>query len=119
MNFSFGEINIICTNLDRTLHFYRDVLGFTPTTDEEGFYHMKFGGNQFLLLPIASQPLPESPYGSMAGCSLDLQVGDLKAAYDYFVEQGVTIDTPWQPGKSMFVIRDPDGLPWEIVGAMS
>ena len=42
MEFRAGEINIICTDVEKSLKFYRDVLGFTPEQDEEGFYHLKF-----------------------------------------------------------------------------
>lgn len=114
--FTLGEINIICTNLDRTLHFYRDILGFEPTTDDEGFYHMRFGGKSFLLLPTAQQQAPAAAYETVAQFSMDLNVDDLEAAYTYLQQQGVTIAKPWQPGDAMFVIRDPDGLPWEVVG---
>ncbi len=31
MKFAVGEINIICTNLEASLRFYRDILGFVPT----------------------------------------------------------------------------------------
>ena len=58
MNFKLGEINIICTDVEASLRFYRDVLGFTPTTDEEGFYHLQFGGNQSCCCRPPNQPNP-------------------------------------------------------------
>lgn len=37
MQFGRGEINILCSNLEASLHFYVDMLGFTPTTDADGY----------------------------------------------------------------------------------
>lgn len=116
MKFRRGEVNIICSDLEKSLHFYRDVLGFTPTTDAEGFYHMLFEGNQYLLLPTAKPSESVAPYATVAQFSMDLMVDDLAEAYAYFKEQGVVFAQEWHEGDSFFVIRDPDGLPWEVVG---
>jgi len=116
MEFRAGEINIICTDVEKSLKFYRDVLGFTPEQDEEGFYHLKFDGRQYLLLPTAKQSLPAEKYETVAQFSMDLNVNDLEAAYTYFQEHDVEFAMDWKAGASMFVIRDPDGLHWEVVG---
>ena len=115
MKFLAGEINIICTNVDNSLRFYRDVLGFTPTQDEDGFYHMQFDGRQYLLLPIAKVKFVESDYASIAQVSMDLNVDDIETAYQYFLSHDVEFAIKWGSGRSMFVICDPDGLHWEIV----
>jgi catechol 2,3-dioxygenase-like lactoylglutathione lyase family enzyme len=115
MQFKPGEINIICTDVEASLRFYRDVLGFAPTTDEDGFYHLKFGGRQYLLLPTAKPGHPVAAYATVPQFSMDLVVDDLKAAYDYLKQQGVTFAQEWQANEPMFVIRDPDGLPWEVL----
>ncbi len=115
MKFAPGEINIICTDLEASLKFYRDVLGFTPTQDDEGFYHMQFAGRQYLLLPTAKKLLPAGEYETVAQFSMDLNVDDLEAAYKYFQGHNVEFAMEWKTGSSMFVIRDPDGLHWEIV----
>lgn len=117
MKFTTGEVNIICTNLEKSLAFYRDILGFTPMIDEDGFYHMQCGTLQFLLLPVAKQSVTLAEYTAIAQFSVDLIVDDLKAAYQYFREYHVTFAMDWHEGATMFVIRDPDGLPWEIVQA--
>jgi len=115
MKFRRGEINILCSNLEASLRFYVDILGFTPTTDAEGFYHLQFAGNQYLLLPIAARVDNPAPYGSVPQFSMDLLADDLGAAYAYFKARGVTFAKEWTEGAAMFVIRDPDGLPWEVV----
>ncbi len=115
MQYEPGEINIICTDVQASLHFYCELLGFTSTTDEEGFYHLRCGGHQYLLLPIA-QPIADLPvYGSVPQFSMDLLVADIQAAYKQLKHNGVTFAKNWQEGDIMFVARDPDGLPWEII----
>ena len=41
MQFKPGEINIICSDLQQSLHFYRDLLGFSVEIDDQGFYHLR------------------------------------------------------------------------------
>ena len=36
MRFSPGETNVICTQLERSLVFYRDVLGYRVVEEEDG-----------------------------------------------------------------------------------
>lgn len=117
MNFIPGEINIICTDIDASLYFYRDILGFDWHTDEDGFYHFDVSGFQFLLLPIAKKQIEPSPYGDVPQMSMDVYVDDLAAAYKYFKQNKVEFAQEWEEGSPMFVIRDPDGLPWEVVEA--
>ena len=116
MTFSAGEINIICTDVEKSLKFYRDVPGFIPGQDEDGFYHLKFDGRQYLLLPTAKQSLPAEKYETVARFSMDLNVNNLEAAYKYFQEYDVEFAMEWKVGASMFVIHDPDGLHREAVG---
>lgn len=115
MQFTVGEINIICTDVEASLKFYRDILGFTSTQDEDGFYHMQFGGRQYLLLPTARKTLPTDEYETVAQFSMDLNVEDIESAYKYFQEHDIEFAMKWTDGSRMFVIRDPDGLHWEIV----
>lgn len=115
MQFSPGEINIICTNLESSLNFYCDVLGFVPTQDDEGYYHLLCGGRQYLLLPIAKETFSETSYGAIAQISMDLHVDDLAQAYQYCQSHAIEFASEWQIGADMFVICDPDGLHWEII----
>ncbi|MBK8023433.1 MAG: VOC family protein [Chloroflexi bacterium] len=107
-----GEINIICSDVHRSLHFYGDTLGFLPTLDAEGFYHLRAGAAQYLLLPTARR---RPPPGSTPEFSMDLVVDNLREAYAYFQAHGVVFAQDWRDGAAMFAIRDPDGLPWEII----
>ncbi len=119
MNFSPGEINIICTDIQRSLHFYVNVLHFEVVAVEDDCYHLRCGSYVFLLLPVARQPLEVSPYCSVPTFSADLLTPDLEAAYHYFLTHKIAFERPWKPGARSFIIRDPDGLVWEIIGSQT
>ena len=116
MRFSPGETNVICTQLERSLVFYRDVLGYRVVEEEDGAVRLALGDRYLLLLPLAAQPAVETPYGERAAVSFDIGTADLAKAVGYLLERNVTLAKPWQPGDSYAVIRDPDGLCIEIVG---
>ena len=114
MKFRFGEINVVCTDRDRSLAFYRNVLGFEVLEEEGSAVHMRGAGVAFLILPVAREaPPPGNPYPSQATLSFDLVVEDLEAARSYFRDHGVD----YEDREGFFLIRDPDGLPIEIVQA--
>jgi len=43
MTFRLGPVNVICTSLERSLAFYRDVLGFELAERGEGFARLQCG----------------------------------------------------------------------------
>lgn len=110
-----GEINVICSNLEASLAFYRDVLGFTVTGEEDGAVHLDCGGQSFLLLPYAKTKRDLQPYVSVTEFSVDLLVDDLKSAYEHLKTKGVGFAQSYKEADSYFVIRDPDGLCIEVV----
>lgn len=117
MQFSPGETNIICTNLDRSLVFYRDALGYRVIEEEEGAVRLALGDHFLLLLPLASAPAVESPYCERAEVTFDLRTDDLAAAARYLTACNVTFEKPWSSGDDYIVIKDPDGLRIEVVGS--
>jgi len=117
MHFHVGEINIICTDVQRSLHFYHDVLGFAIVEEEGDAYHLRGVDASILLLPAASNAAPDGPYCSYATISLDLLVEDAQAAAAYLQEQGVLFERDWAPDRINFFIRDPDGLVLEVIEA--
>lgn len=116
MKFSPGETNIICTQLDKSLEFYRDTLGYRVVEKEGGAIRLSLGGRFLLLLPVASSPAVESPYCEHAEITFDLCAADLEAAAQHFAACNVTLEKPWKPGADYIVIHDPDGLRIEVVG---
>ncbi len=115
MRFSIGEINVICTDVDKSLRFYRDVLGFEPVEEEGPARRLKYGSTYVLLLPVAGASGPPEPYCSVPTFSFDLLVDDIEAAYNYLEGKGVEFEEPLERGSRRFFVRDPDGLVLEVI----
>jgi catechol 2,3-dioxygenase-like lactoylglutathione lyase family enzyme len=115
-NFTPGETNIICTDLERSLRFYRDVLGF-DVDEREGpsAIHMHCADRAFLLLAVANTPKVNVAYCEAPAISFDLLVGDIEVAVNYLHDHGVQFETPWRKEDSHVFIKDPDGLVIEII----
>ncbi len=116
VEFTPGETNIICTNLERSLKFYRDVLGFI-VVEREGpvAVHMHCADRPFLLLAVAKIPLTEVAYCQVPAISFDLVVDDIKEAVRHFQDYGVQYESPWRKEDSHVFIKDPDGLVIEVI----
>ena len=112
---TIGEINIICTDLDRSIKFYRDVLSFEVLEREGAACHLRCGQINFLLLAIAQSRPPNLPYGQMPTFSIDLLVDDLAKVFAHFKAEQVEIISEWAPNEKRIFIRDPDGLVFEVI----
>lgn len=106
---------MICTDVDRSLRFYRDILGFEPVEEEGPARRLKCGSTCILLLPVAGAAGPPEPYCSVPTFSFDLLVNDIEAAYNYCKERGVEFESEREEGSGRFFIRDPDGLVLEVI----
>jgi catechol 2,3-dioxygenase-like lactoylglutathione lyase family enzyme len=115
MQFETSEINIICTEIDRSLDFYHHILGFELMEREGAACRLRFGPTTLLLLPLADNPLPQRRYCSVPGVSLDLLVDDIYAAADYLHEHRVAFEEEVDPNLERCIIRDPDGMFIEII----
>ena len=115
MNFSLGEFNIVCTNLENSIRFYRDIMNFELIERAETYAHFKCDKQTLTLLAFAENQNEKLPYGTNATFSLDLLVDDLKQASNYFTSNGVEIAMTLNEDKGYFAIYDPDMLIWEIV----
>ena len=116
LRFEPGETKIDCSDLERSLAFYGDVLGFEAVeTQGAGAIHMGCGGRPFLLLAVARSPLPRVTYCEIPAISFDLQVSDIEQAIAHFRVLGVAFEPEWQEGSDHVFIRDPNGLVIEIL----
>jgi catechol 2,3-dioxygenase-like lactoylglutathione lyase family enzyme len=116
MEFRPGEINIFVSDKNRSLAFYRDILGFKVLGEDRGAVHLQCGTQNFLLLPFAG-PRAETPaYGAHPCVSFDLEVDEIAAAYDYCRDAGVAFERELEVGGDNFFIRDPDGNVIEVIG---
>ena len=114
--FTIGEINVICTDIAASLRFYRDMLGFAVIGQEGDCYHLDSGGRHVLLLPVAGRSGDDEPYCSVPTISVDLMVDDIAAAFRHLKAGGVSFEREWTAGARSFLVRDPDGLVWEVIG---
>lgn len=110
-----GEVTVVCTDAAESLWFYETVLGAEVVALEGITYRLMLGDQIIVLFPIADEAAPADGYGTRAEMSLTLVVEDIEAAHTYLVSHGVTVVTEWEPGERSFVIRDPDGVAFDVV----
>lgn len=115
MEFKFGEFNIVCRDLEKSLQFYQDILGFEFVEKDSGAIRLKFCGNYFLLLPFAKNENDESPYCTKPTFSFDILVNELSEAKEYFLSNGVKVEDENTDKNVSFWIRDPDNLVIEVI----
>ena len=115
MHFTLGEINIISTDLVRSLHFYKNILGFKETGKGEGFVHLDCNGQPFTLLQFAKEELKNYNYGDLPTISIDLMADNIEETVKRFNELNVGFVKEWKPGDTHTFIYDPDKLVFEII----
>ena len=115
IQFRVGETNILCTDLNRSLRFYRDTLGFEEVEREGQAVRLRLGSAVVLLLPIAKNVAADVPYGDTATVSFDLLVDDIAAAVEHLRKNDVRFAKDWNAGDDSTFIRDPDGLVIELI----
>ncbi len=134
---AFSHVTIRVSDLDRSIPFYRDVLGLEQVFDVNlaggGLDEVTGGsgmagrmvgflvpGNGVMveLICFANRELRRDDAGNRLGYgNLSLGVDDLEAAYQSFVDLGVMPDQkPVEVGGvRMFFVADPDGTRIEII----
>lgn len=107
------HVSVLITDLARSRHFYRDLLGLREIARPRTFDFQVLWfdlGNQQLHLLLKPQPDGLSPR------HFALRVKDTQAARQYFREKGIpTHETTLIPGCDRFFIADPDANRIEIV----
>ncbi|MFT8322879.1 MAG: VOC family protein [Bacillus sp. (in: firmicutes)] len=118
------HIAIICSDYEKSKHFYVDILGFTPSLEvfreERQSYKLDLKVNDVYQIELFSFPNPkERPsYPEAAGLrhiafeveNIDETVSYLK---EYFIEAEAIRTDPFTHKKYTF-FADPDGLPIEL-----
>jgi glyoxylase I family protein len=108
-----------------SVHFYRDILGFELVTNAEPHGKDEFGwcllkrsdGSEFMLntaydygeRPAAPDPARVAAHGDTC---IYLGCPDVDAAYQYLLDNGLTVDAPkvaWYGMKQLY-LKDPDGF---------
>ncbi len=110
----FGDVNIVCVDLGRSLAFYRDALGFPEVAREGAAVRLAVGGATLLLLPFATRPRRSGPYPEEATISFDVVVDELEATVSRLEDAGGARVTKLDEGKG-WAVSDPDGNVIEVI----
>ena len=114
MSATLGDINVVCTDIEESLRFYRDGLGLAEMNREDGAVRLALGGVTLLLLPYADQPRREWDYEVEATISFDILVDDLESAVMALEASGGE-RTMQLGGGAGWAVRDPDGNVIEVI----
>lgn len=113
---------LLCSDMARSIAFYRDVLGFKILYErpEESFAYMDLGGASIMLEQESDYWFTgklERPYGH--GINFEIGVDDVDALYRRVKAADVTlfreIEERWyrrddqEVGNRQFLVQDPDG----------
>ena len=133
------HVGFTVRDMEASVAFYRDLLGFEVTGTGEAFDEedrpldlkgvhllstaMKSGDCQIELLQFLSPPgRSTAPRMSDAGCvHIAMATNDIQAVYDKLVKGGVKVNAPPQKDESGFewawwmFFKDPDGTMIEVV----
>lgn len=115
MKFEVGEINILCSDIKRSLNFYKNVLGFEVIEIENGAVRIKCIDKIFLLLPVGNKTVRTALYGTIPEISFDLYVDNIIETVEYFESHKIQILKPLSHEDKWIVISDPDGLAIEVI----
>ena len=110
-----GAINIICTELPRSLYFYRELLGLTLVEQQDWFAHLRCGDRDLTLLAVAKEPNERHRYCQRPGISFDLGVADLPGTLARLQGCGVVLTPGHEANAKRAFIEDPDGLVIELL----
>jgi catechol 2,3-dioxygenase-like lactoylglutathione lyase family enzyme len=111
---SFGDVNVVCVDLKRSLAFYRDALGLREVDRDGGAVRLGIGDATVLLLPFATRARPSDAYPEEATISFDVVVDDLEATVSQLEEAGGVRVTKLDEGWG-WAVRDPDGNVIEVI----
>ena len=113
----FGEINVICLDLEASLAYYRDALGLRDLGRENGAARLALGPVTLLLLPVAQAMRDTRDYAQEATISFDVTVDDVEATVARLeAAGGQRLDEIDGRG---WAVADPDGNPIEVLGRVA
>jgi catechol 2,3-dioxygenase-like lactoylglutathione lyase family enzyme len=111
-------------DLEQSLAFYRDKLGLTVKSKEEGFAEFDMEGISLALLELGAvaeminqQAVGKAEEAVHHRFNFGVEVEDVDVAYEALKAKGVEflkapVDQPW--GQRTAYLKDPDGNIWEI-----
>ena len=115
MSAGFGEINILCTDLESSLAFYGDGLGLQEIERESAAVRLRMGPITLLLMPFARHPRTVTDYESEATISFDAIVDDVDGVVKRLESLGGRKVASINGGAG-WAVADPDGNIIEVIG---
>lgn len=122
---ALAHVAINTTDLERSIRFYHETLGFPIVEDltlENGrrLVHLQAGGQVTIELVGQPEPLASIPAAPQAGLAhLALAVDDVGAVYEVWRARGVEFTGEPRPGsgqiRRLVFCKDPDGTLIELV----
>ncbi len=111
--FKQANVTLLVSDMQRSVAFYRDVLGITVQNEYGGhFAELEAPGIRIGLHPGGKLPLKEHS----RHMSIGLRVDDLDAAKETLEKRGVKFGaTPRDEGLRVANFTDPDGNPFYLV----
>lgn len=112
-------ICLLVNDFDKSMNFYKDVLGLELNSQDGGFADFKLDGTSLAIFEkkASESMFPGKYMGAAGGAVYAYQVEDVQKEYDLLKSKGVTFieavkTTPW--GQIVTYFTDPDGNIWEI-----
>lgn len=107
-------ITVYVSDMQRSIAFYRDVLGLPLKSSSSGWTEFNTGSTTLALHSTGDNKLPPMPGRPPAGLAhLGFTVADIQATYEELKAQAVPFSLPPQKqasGVTLAVMHDPDGL---------
>ena len=112
-----GYVIIFVSDMDKSITFYRGVLGFSPTRQSQKWTEFDTGGITLALHLADAADHTHTHVTTPAGhCQIGLTISDLDAFHKEMVGKGVKCVQP--PKEEHFgrlaIYADPDGLPLSV-----
>ena len=113
-------VTLFVSDMDRSVAFYRDVLGWPLKCQSPERTEFATGGTTLALRYASRSSGAAAVQGEIAGrCQLGFWVEDVEAFHQDMVARGtpcIQPPTEYASGAKLAVYADPDGLPFSVTG---
>ncbi len=110
---------LLVDDLDKSLNFYRDTLGFEVNSTDDGYVDFKLGDTLFAIFQKdkATAMFSKEHIGTGGGCVIAFPVADIEKTCSELTQKGIKIfegpkTMSW--GQTVAYFKDPDGNILEI-----
>jgi len=121
---SIHHVAIICSDYDKSKHFYTSILGFSVIAENYRESRKSYkldlklpNGGQLELFSFPNTPKRPSSPEALGLRHLAFNVSSVEDTCDYLVSKGVAVEhirTDEFTGRKFTFFNDPDGLPLEL-----